>query len=97
MSDPRDVLGPVLADAVAALVAEGMAAAVADRPTEEPWPAYMDAPTAARYLGVSEERVRKLQTAGKLAYCQEARGYRVTYPRNALDALMDSWRVEARG
>jgi hypothetical protein len=95
VSDPRELLGPVLAEAVAALVAEGVAAAVAEMPRSEPWPEYMDVRTASRYLGVSEERVRKLQAAGKLDFCQEAPGHRVTYPRVALDALMAAWRVEA--
>ena len=73
VSDLRDVLGPVLAEAVAALVAEGVAAALADLPTEEPWPAYMDAPTAARYLGVTEERVRKLIARRTLPVIQRHR------------------------
>lgn len=93
MSDPRDLLGPVLAEAVEALA---VAAAVAALPRSELWPAYMDAPMAASYLGVTKERVRKLQAAGKLDYCQEAPGHRVTYPRDALDRLMAAWRVEAR-
>ena len=56
----RDVLGPMQAEAVLALVAEAVAelreelAAVA-----ESWPAYMDVPTAARYCSCSEERIRK--------------------------------------
>ena len=59
------------------------------------WPAYMDAPTAARYLGVSEQRVRKLQARRMLPVIQEARGHRVTFARTDLDQLASTWRVEA--
>ena len=96
MSDPREVLGPVLAEAVAALIAEGVAAALADRPTEEPWPAYMSVATAARYFDVTEERVRGIPRRRARLRVQEVPGCRVFVARTDADALMASWRVEAR-
>jgi hypothetical protein len=95
VSDPRQVLGLALTEAVEALVAERIAEAVADLERDgERWPAYMDVPTAARYLGVAEERVRKLIARRAVAVVQEAPRHRVTLARDDLDALMRTWRVE---
>jgi hypothetical protein len=95
MDDPRQSLGPVLSEAVEQIVSEVVAAAIADLPRDESWPAYMDTPTAARYLGISQERVWKLKATGKLDYCQEAPNCRVTFPREACDRLMATWLVKA--
>lgn len=93
--NPRDVLGPMQAEAVEALIAERLAELDA-RPTEEPWPAYMDAATAARYCSVSVETLRRLLARGVLSRIQEAKGHKLTLARSDLDRLMASWRVEAR-
>jgi hypothetical protein len=72
-------------------------AAMSELREAERWPAYMDAPTAAAYIGAaSAAAIRKLQYAGKLDYCQEGPGCRVLYPRDGLDAYMDAHRREAR-
>jgi len=69
--------------------------AVAELREAESWPAYLSVPEVARYLGVTEERVRKLLASGKLARVQEARGHRVLVARDDLDALARSWRRTA--
>jgi excisionase family DNA binding protein len=48
----------------------------------------MSVETAARYLDVSPERVRKLQARGVLPYYQEGPGCRVFFNRRELDDAM---------
>jgi hypothetical protein len=89
------VLGPTLTEAVEALVEDRIAEALADlRRDSDRWPPYMDVPTAARYLGVAQERVRKLIARRAVAIVQEAPRHRVTLARDDLDALMRTWRSE---
>jgi hypothetical protein len=92
---PRDVLGPLLIEAVEALVAELLAAA--PEPSTEPWPEFLSVPEAARFCSVKPERIRKLLAAGTLARIQEAPGCRVLIATDDLRALMRSWRIEAGG
>lgn len=49
------------------------------------WPGWLDVPTAARYMSVSPERVRKLIAARRLPFSQEGPGCRVLIERRALD------------
>jgi excisionase family DNA binding protein len=52
------------------------------------WPEWMGIETAARYLDVSVERLRKLQARRQLPFHQEGRGCRVFFCRSELDAAM---------
>jgi excisionase family DNA binding protein len=55
---------------------------------QQAWPEWMAIETAARYLDVSPERVRKLQAQRKLPFHQEGPGCRVFFRRSDLDAAM---------
>ena len=61
------------------------------------WPAFMSIETAASYLDVSVERVRKLKERREIPYIQEAPGHRVLFARRYLDAWMASLRQGQRG
>lgn len=63
---------------------------------ERRWPEFMDIRTAAAYLDVPVERLRKLKERGAVAFIQERRGARVFFKRSDLIAFMDDQRVEAR-
>lgn len=92
---PREELGPVLAGAVQALVAERVRvelAALQEELRPEPWPAYLSVPDAATYSGMSEGRVRKLIERHVLPVVQEAPSHRVLIARDDLDTLLRSWR-----
>jgi excisionase family DNA binding protein len=60
------------------------------------WPEWMSVETAARYLDVSEERVRKLVQRRQIPYVQEAPGHRVFFHRPDLDAWMAELLVARR-
>jgi excisionase family DNA binding protein len=52
------------------------------------WPEWMGIVTAARYLDVSVERLRKLQARRQLPFHQKGRGCRVFFRRSELDEAM---------
>ena len=56
------------------------------------WPEWLSVETAAAYLDVSPERVRKLQARGELPFYQEGPGCRVLFRRLELDEAMSRWR-----
>lgn len=60
---------------------------VMNTPTTEPTPAYLRRRDAARYLGVSESLIRKLERSGEFP-CAVRLNRAVVYPRQALDNLM---------
>jgi excisionase family DNA binding protein len=60
--------------------------------TVEPWPEWMSAETAARYLDITVERIRKLKERGRIPYHQEGPGCRVFFKRTDLDAWMEKHR-----
>jgi excisionase family DNA binding protein len=68
-------------------------AATVTQPAVEPWPEWMRIETAARYLDVPVERVRKLVARRKIPFHQEGRGCRVFFARRDLDAWMAEFRV----
>src|SRR5579864_8066741 len=63
----------------------------------ERWPEYMDVKTAAAYLGVSVQRVRKLKDRRAIPYFQEAENCRVFFKRSDLDEWMREQRIECTG
>ncbi len=85
-----------LTDALARLrteiVADVLDQVRAERETD-PWPGWMDVPTAARYLSVTPGRVRKLIAARRLPYSQEAPGCRVLIERRALDEHLRAMQI----
>jgi excisionase family DNA binding protein len=60
------------------------------------WPAWMSVDTAARYLDVSPERVRKLIARREIPFYQEAPGCRVLFQRAELDGWMTSFQQPSR-
>lgn len=58
----------------------------------EPWPEWMCVETAARYLDVPKERVRKLKARHEIPFHQEGPGCRVLFRRRDLDAWMGGFR-----
>jgi len=77
-------------------VAERAAEIVLERSPASSWPEWMSVDTAARYLDVPVERVRKLKERRELPYYQDAPGCRVFFRRAELDAWMAGCRVSAR-
>ena len=85
-----------LNDATVEAIAERVASILAEQPRaegSESWPEWMSVETAARYLDVSPERVRKLQGRGELPFHQEGPRCRVFFRRSDLDEAMAGWRV----
>jgi excisionase family DNA binding protein len=60
------------------------------------WPEWMSVETAARYLDVPPERVRKLKDRREIPFHQEGVGCRVFFARRDLDEWMREFRHEAR-
>jgi excisionase family DNA binding protein len=55
------------------------------------WPEWMSVETAARYLDVPAERVRKLKSRGKIPHYQEAPGCRIFFRRSDLEEWMSGF------
>ena len=62
----------------------------------EPWPEWMAIETAARYLDVSPQRIRKLVANRHIPFHQEDRGCRILFRRTDLDEWMTRFRVNTR-
>jgi excisionase family DNA binding protein len=75
---------------------ERFRAEVANR-GDESWPEWMGVPRAARYLDVSEERLRKQIARRQVPYYQEAPGCRISLRRSELDEWMQNFRHDVRG
>jgi excisionase family DNA binding protein len=73
-----------------------IAAAIRDDATPATWPVWMNVGTAATYLDVSSERIRKLISARTIPYSQEAPGCRVFLNRHDLDIWMRAQRHQPR-
>lgn len=80
---------------IARLAAEIAAGQLAERAAST-WPEWMSVETAARYLDVPVERVRKLKDRLEIPHYQEAPGCRVFFRRTELDEWMLGSRREAR-
>jgi excisionase family DNA binding protein len=79
-------LPPEAVEEIAARVVEIVLEKV--RVDRENWPEWMSVETAARYLDVSPERVRKLQSRREIPFHQEGPGCRVFFRRSDLDGAM---------
>ncbi len=98
MTEPR------LGLTVPAEVIEALATAVSERllPTlrstngTEAWPEWMAIDTAARYLDVSPQRLRKLVARRQIPFHQEDRACRILFRRSDLDQWMAGFRVPTR-
>jgi excisionase family DNA binding protein len=82
-------LPPEVAEAIAGRAAQLVLERLAERDNGGGWPEWMSVETAARYMDVSPERVRKLIAQRRIPFSQEAPGCRVFLRRSALDACMD--------
>jgi excisionase family DNA binding protein len=89
---PPELLEQVV-DAVAARVLERLESQLSPG---RAWPEWMNVETAANYLDVSPERLRKLQARREVPFHQEAPGCRVLYGRSDLDQWMNSFRHPAQ-
>jgi excisionase family DNA binding protein len=88
---PTEVL-----QAVASAAAEQVLAVIAAVPPGDLWPEWMAVETAARYLDISPERLRKLQARREVPFYQEGPRCRVLFRRRDLDDWMASFQVTAR-
>jgi excisionase family DNA binding protein len=52
------------------------------------WPAWMNVTTAARYLDMPVERIRKLVARKAIPFVQEGPGCRLAFDRKAIDTWM---------
>jgi excisionase family DNA binding protein len=85
-----------LVDAIAAAVAEHLLPVLRTAGDGERWPEWMAIETAARYLDVSPQRLRKLVARRQIPFHQEDRGCRVLFRRSDLDEWMAEFRVPTR-
>jgi excisionase family DNA binding protein len=89
-------LPTALLDALAAAVSQRVLASLTGLTAAEPWPEWMAIETAARYLDVSPQRLRKLVAQRRIPYHQEDKGCRILFRRSDLDDWMSSFQVPAR-
>ena len=76
---------------IASRVAEEIRATLRDTTGEDgQWPAWMDIETAARFLDVSVERLRKLVARREIPFAQASEGRRVFFGQRELDAWMQA-------
>ncbi len=59
--------------------------------TDREWPEWMSVETAATYLDISEERVRKLKDRHGIPYYQDGPGCRIFFYRSELDEWMSGF------
>ena len=77
-------------------ISEHVLAKLAENGQQSGWPEWMSVETAAAYLDVSAERVRKLQARSEIPYYQEAPNCRVFFRRQELDQWMRAFLHPAR-
>lgn len=95
---------PLLSLTIPDAVVEALAIAVSERllpalraaGEQERWPEWMAIETAARYLDVSPQRLRKQVAQRQIPFHQEDRGCRIIFLRSDLDDWMSSFHVPAR-
>jgi excisionase family DNA binding protein len=90
-------ISPESLDELIGMIVDRLATTLESRDTpDRPWPAFLSIETAATYLDVSVERVRKLKERREIPFIQEAPGHRVLFARGDLDAWMGSMRHGGR-
>jgi excisionase family DNA binding protein len=85
-------LPPETVEALAERAAAIVLTRLDNRSTSDAWPEFMNVATAARYLDVSEERIRKLKDRRQIPYYQGGPRCRVSFRRTELDTWMASFR-----
>jgi len=95
VSDLRLTIPDELVDAIATAVAERLLPALRSADVEE-WPEWMAIETAARYLDVSPQRLRKQVAHRRIPFHQEDKGCRVLFRRRDLDDWMAAFRIASR-
>jgi excisionase family DNA binding protein len=88
---PTDALDAIV-EIVQARVAERLEASI-----DSAYPEWLSVESAASYLDVSPERVRKLVARRTIPYYQEGPGCRVFLRRRELDEYMNAFRVAPAG
>jgi len=96
MRRPRETVSDLLAIPLPPELLERLVDAVAARVLDRlalqadhvGWPRWMSVLTAARYLDVSEERIRKLVARREIPYSQHDAGCRIFFDRLAIDEWM---------
>jgi excisionase family DNA binding protein len=83
-----------LDDAALAVIAEAIS--TNEQPREE-WPEWMSIATAARYLDVGVERLRKLVAGRAIPFVQEAPACRIFFSRSELDGWMRGFQQTGSG
>jgi excisionase family DNA binding protein len=84
---------PELLDAIIDAVTERVLDRGRDRDDDgDRWPEWLSIATAATYMDVSAERVRKLIARGELPHYQEAANCRILLRRAEVDAWLESFR-----
>jgi len=83
-------------EALAIAVSQRLLPALRAAGEMERWPEWMAVETAARYLDVSPQRLRKQVAQRQIPFHQEDKGCRVLFRRSDLDEWMSSFHVPAR-
>jgi excisionase family DNA binding protein len=83
-------------EALAVAVSERLLPALRAASETERWPEWMAIDTAARYLDVSPQRLRKLVAQRQIPFHQEDKGCRVLFRRGDLDDWMSTFHIPAR-
>jgi len=98
MSEPRLSLTipDEVVEALAIAVSERLLPHLRATGETERWPEWMAIDTAAQYLDVSPQRLRKHVAQRRIPFHQEDKGCRVLFRRGDLDEWMSSFHVPAR-
>lgn len=99
VNEPRQLslaIPDELIDAIAAAVAQQLLPVLHSTEDRETWPAWMAIETAAHYLDVSPQRLRKLVAQRQIPFHQEGRSCRVLFRRSDLDEWMSGFRIPVR-
>jgi excisionase family DNA binding protein len=83
-------------NAIAAALTERLLPILRSATSAEQWPEWMAIDTAARYLDVSPQRLRKLVARRQIPFHQEDTGCRILFRRSDLDQWMAGFRVDTR-
>jgi len=96
-SEPLTLTLPhALIEALAAAISEHLLNRLHPVTSADPWPEWMAIETAARYLDVSPQRLRKLVSRREIPFHQEDKGCRILFRRGDLDDWMSGFHVPAR-